>query len=168
MKKYPQYSFVDLHTQVIPTATSEERLALTRVFDAKANSPLSQVELAEQVCRNGCNGIANALRGGLGVPYIEVLSDTVRDLKIKKVASLFDMTSSGLTLGEMDARYNDPLPDFFIKQLWSKALDERLLTGVELGYRKAAFGKAAEHFVLWRRDNHWEKAEVMWVKCTMC
>ena len=37
------------------------------------------------------------------------LSDTVRDLKIEKVASLFDMTSSGVTLGEMDVRLNDPL-----------------------------------------------------------
>lgn len=127
MKKYPQYSFVDLHTQVIPTATSEERLALTRVFDAKANSPLSHVELAEQICRNGGNGMANALRGGRGVPYIEVLSDTVRDLKIEKVASLFDMTSSGVTLGEMDARYNDPLLDVFIKQLWSKALEDYIV-----------------------------------------
>ena len=48
--------------------------------------------------------MANALLGGRGVPYIEVLSDTVRDLKIEKVALLFDMTSSGVTLGEMDAR----------------------------------------------------------------
>ena len=85
-------------------ATSEERLALKRVFDAKAKSPLSHVELAEQICRNGGNGMANALLGGRGVHYIEVLSDTVRDLKIEKVASLFDMTSSGVTLGEMDAR----------------------------------------------------------------
>lgn len=37
------------------------------------------------------------------------------------------MTSSGVTLGEMDTRYNDPLLDVFIKQLWSRALEDYIV-----------------------------------------
>lgn len=131
------YSFIELGGQLIPNASSEEKHALTKIFSPQATSSLGNEPLAEAICRNGGNGIANLFRGH-GVAYLELLFDTAKLMKIEPASSITSMTKHGVSLAEMDARYFKPGLDAMNQIFWRDELGKFTLTS-----EKAILSKVA-------------------------
>lgn len=103
------YSTQQLEQEVLSHASSDELLALTRIFSPDATSAQNPKVLAGTICEAGGHKIGNLLRGGQGVPYIELLHDVAELLKVGGLQSLRTITSNGLTTAEMDARALNPV-----------------------------------------------------------
>lgn len=123
MTSRPNYFDADLAVLILPKATPEEQLSLTKIFSPEANKSLGPQELANAICRGGGHGFANLLRGH-GVAYTELVFDTAKLLKIESIASINDYTSHGVSIREMDARFFHPNLDTGNQILWTKDLDE--------------------------------------------
>jgi hypothetical protein len=102
-----QFSTRVVAEQVLSLANNDELLALTCVFDSKATSAVGAAELASKISAAGGHTVSNWLRSQ-GVPYTEVLHDVAKTLKAE-VEPLNAITSSGLTIAEMDRRESDPI-----------------------------------------------------------
>ena len=102
------YSTQQLEQEVLSGANSEELLAVTRIFSPEAKSAESPKALAATVCEAGGHTVGNWLRNQ-GVPYTELLHDVAELLKVGALQPLKTITSSGLTVAEMDARALNPV-----------------------------------------------------------
>ncbi len=67
--------------QLLTVATSDERLAITRIVNPKAAIPLEATPLGEAICSAGGHSFGNWSRG-MGIGYLELVSDTAEDLKV--------------------------------------------------------------------------------------
>lgn len=120
------FSTVELGEEVLAKANPEERLALTKALDPKADRSLEPRLLADLVCRNGGHGVANFFRGQ-GVPYSEVLGDTANILKIAGTPSISTVTNQGVSLAEIDARALVEWLDPIVHITWRTHLDNFIL-----------------------------------------
>lgn len=107
---------------VLPHATSEEMLALTRVFDENAEVAESPSKLAAMICSAGGNALGNWLRSQ-GVPYSEVLHDVAKTLKVAGVQPLNALTATGLSVAEMDGRVFNNTVNSGVAQSWHWPVD---------------------------------------------
>lgn len=69
---------------LLEKAMTQERLALTKIFDPKASRPFDVVPLKEAICAAGGNGAMNWFRGQ-GTGYTDILDDVANALQIKDV-----------------------------------------------------------------------------------
>jgi hypothetical protein len=97
------YSSREVAQHVLPTAEPGELLALTRLFDESAKTPLEPSDITSKIMSAGGHAIGNWLRGQ-GVPYTELLYDTAKSVKCARTDSPDTLTSTGLSVSEMDAR----------------------------------------------------------------
>lgn len=117
------YSTRNTSCQVLPLATPEELLAMTRVFDAEARAARSPEKLTADICAAGGHAIGNWIRSQ-GVAYIELLHDVAGMLKVQGVQPLKAITATGLTVGEMDERALSDAIDATVVSTWRWSLDE--------------------------------------------
>lgn len=123
---YPFYSSYLLQQDVLKKAAPEELLTITRIFNEKAETPLTLNHLADEILKAGGNSIANKLRGH-GVPYAELLFDTAKTLKIDDSQSLNSLTSTGVSVDEMDRRIFNPVVSSDVTATWKSALEAYLV-----------------------------------------
>jgi uncharacterized protein YaaW (UPF0174 family) len=93
------------------TENLKELLAKTAAFSRKELEPLLEYlklelkadeldfqdvssEIAEEICLVGGNSIANFARGGLGVPYCEIVKDVAEHLKVQSVNQANSLTAT--------------------------------------------------------------------------
>jgi uncharacterized protein YaaW (UPF0174 family) len=110
-------------SEVLSRATADERLAMTKVFDADARVAQSPEELTDTICSAGGHAIANWLRSQ-GVPYTELLHDVAKTLKVEGVQARTEVTRTGSTVGEMDERALNSAIDAKVVSTWRWSLDE--------------------------------------------
>lgn len=66
---------------LLSKATTDERLALTKILDEHQKSPYDHKKLQEEICLFGGHGIANWFRGS-GTGYLDIVDDVAEMLKI--------------------------------------------------------------------------------------
>ena len=87
--------------KLLLSATVDERLALTRIFDQDSKNPYGTITLQEKISEEGGHGITNWWRGQ-GTGYLDILDDIANELEIKNIPSY-----------ESGVKYYDEL--FYIK-----------------------------------------------------
>src|SRR5664280_1808646 len=131
----PQFSTRVVAEQVLSLATNDELLTLTRVFDSKATSEVGAVELTSKISAAGGHAVSNWLRSH-GVPYTEVLHDVAKTLKVAEVEPLDAITSSGLTIAEMERRESDPIVSADVMRSWRPHISAYVLRREQSVLRK--------------------------------
>lgn len=117
------YSSRDVAEHVLPAAGSDELLALTQLFDESATAPLAPSELAQKIMSAGGHVVGNGLRGQ-GVPYTTLLYDTAKSVKCPEVEPPNTLTSTGLTIAEMDERALDARVNSGVSQSWQVPIEK--------------------------------------------
>ena len=120
------YSTSAIADEVLPHASDDELLALTRVFEETATSPKAPKALAAQMCTAGGHSVVNWIRSQ-GVPYSELLFDVATTLKVPDLQPLNKLTSNGLSIAEMDERALEPAISAEVSRTWHWPLDTYML-----------------------------------------
>lgn len=122
----PYYSTSDLGQNVLSRASNDELLALTRIFNEKAQVPKSSKDLTAEICMAGGHAVANWLRSQ-GVAYSELLHDVASMLKVDGVEPLDEVTASGLSVADMDKRAFSAAVTANVTRTWHCPLDNYML-----------------------------------------
>lgn len=72
--------------KLLEKATSDELLALTKIFNSSTQKPYSARELEEKISKEGGHGVMNYFRGH-GTGYLDILDDVASALKIENMPS---------------------------------------------------------------------------------
>lgn len=75
---------------LLEKASDDELMALTKIISPESNVCMSPISLQGSICRAGGHGVANFLRGGKGVSYLEVVHDAMDALKL--LSTIDDLT----------------------------------------------------------------------------
>ncbi|TFZ03401.1 hypothetical protein [Ramlibacter rhizophilus] len=100
----------DVFDKLLTAADREERLALTQVVNSEATVPLPPGELKKQMSLAAGHSVFNALRGGEGISYAEMLSDACDTLKVEGRRSYFSSPAHGVCIADAD-RSTAKVPD---------------------------------------------------------
>lgn len=133
---------------LLSRASESERLNLSKILEPSRSYPMFPDALAKEVGLTGGHGIANLLRGGNGIGYLEVLQDAVSKLGLATIEE---------TLGKFEGKYRrssleeiiHPPTDSKTKEfLEARGLRTKPFSQQEIKERCEAGNRYAENFEL--------------------
>lgn len=133
---------------LLSRASEGERLELSKILKPNRSYPMSPNELAKEIGLTGGHGIANFLRGGNGIGYLEILNDAVSELGLATPEEI---------LGKFEGKYrrqsleeiNHPPTDTKTREFFeARGLRIEPFTQHEIKELREAGNRYAENFEL--------------------
>lgn len=104
--------------KLLEKATFDEKLALSKIFDATKKTPYEAIDLQEKISTEGGHGVANWFRGQ-GTGYLDILDDIANSLEIENIPS-YDEDVTYYDEIYYIKNEKDDTPDSKVKRLYDK------------------------------------------------